>query len=100
MNIPVILTDLCELADGASLETATVLLTFTGEAAARGQLLQLQAAVAAGTLRRPANTSLLLVPRAETIVADSFAAAKAAGYVIDEAALQAIWEQATAGGPS
>lgn len=94
MRIPVTLTDLCELAADAPIEAATPLLTCTSEPPARALLLHLQHAIAAGTLVRPAGSSLLLLPRAAVIEADSFAAARAAGYVIDDTALQDMWAQA------
>lgn len=96
MLIPVILTDLSELADGALSESATPRFTFRVESAARGVLQQLLAEQQQGRLELAAGTSLLLVPRTVTIEAESFDAAAAAGYRIDYTTVQAAWAQSEA----
>lgn len=91
MKIPVTLTDLSEIAvDG----TATQRHSFRSEDAARRVLLVLKGEQARGGLELAAGADLTVTPRAVTLEAESFAAAKAAGYSIDDAALQAAWEQA------
>lgn len=97
MKIPVILADLVFVQpDG----TVTPVATFRTDAAARRILLALKSEQGAGTLELAAGGDVGVLPRPDVVEADDLAAARSAGYVVNEGTLREIWARVYAAPPA